>query len=127
MKKLIGFLVFTPLVAFAQANGTISPSQITCEAQHRDVLSDGELKVVTEQMTTFEGETDVLQRQVIVEGNAYNISGEVSSGSLLLIISEGPDYITGMASRGFFDANNELNLSWVQGNKLYRLACQLTK
>lgn len=112
MKNLIvGLLMMTSVsAAFAVECSAVKKEVVS----HEIVSTKAQLKEVTSYPNYTKFETDI--------DEAY-FSIEVIGDTVRSMITIGPDYTTGNLSKGSFDADGNLKLSFVTPSKTYIVTC----
>lgn len=54
----------------------------------------------------------------------YEIQQDKTKDTFLVMVTLGPDYTKGVASRTNWDANNQMRVSRVDGTDVYKLSCK---
>lgn len=75
------------------------------------------LKLAFESAAQFRLEVDIGQVN-------FSLLAEKNKNEHLLIITEGPEYVDGVITKGSFDSNGILNLGKVSANTVHKIECK---
>lgn len=113
MKNIILILVFlttSMTAAFA----------VDCKAQKR-VLTGNGVQVLDGKLELVENATNYVKLETDLEEAYFSV--EVLGDTVRSMITLGPDYMTGNLSKGSFDSDGNLKLSYVTPKVTYILTC----
>lgn len=125
MKTSIALLIAALMVPFAStafAKDSVSP--LDCTA-HYDYLEPNHVvqKQISMPLTYQQG--TAVKYGVDFEGHYFGVTGDLSDGTYLLLISEAPDYTSGISASASFGARNRIRLSNVNKYTVYTVECYL--
>lgn len=119
MRTLL-ILVAAVLPAFAQAE----PGDIGCTAKQFEITSKGMINEIEKPLTVDTKVGTALQLSVEIGDRAYSLSGDTKDGDFLLTQAYGEDYTSGMNATGSFTSTGRMQISVVDGNKVFKLECK---
>lgn len=67
--------------------------------------------------------SDIYKASADLDNAYFSVTADLPINDLTLIISFGPEYTSGMISKGTFDANNNFYSAFVEKNKVYKIYC----